>query len=237
MDPADTQQEAPTVQDVVTHQGILLGQHEQSIQALLASNQQLRQQVSALTQQISALLSLQSNTSAQPAPSASQSFPPAVQQMAQLRPPRESCITDPDPFSAAEVDWTDKALQAAFKRGLSEHLKDELMSRDGPADLDSLVSLANKIDNRLRARRKERSSSNRPVTRLSTPPPHVTMPPSAPGFDQSSTNAPEPMQLGRARLTPEERQRRRQAGECLYCGKTGHFLSSCPTRPKGGAHL
>ena len=38
------------------------------------------------------------------------------------------------------------------------------------------------------------------------------------------------MQLGRARLTQEERQKRRQEGRCFYCGGTGHLVSSCPAK-------
>uniref|UniRef100_A0A3P8RRP5 Chromo domain-containing protein n=1 Tax=Amphiprion percula TaxID=161767 RepID=A0A3P8RRP5_AMPPE len=39
------------------------------------------------------------------------------------------------------------------------------------------------------------------------------------------------MQLGRAHLTPQEKNQRRLSNACLYCGKMGHFLASCPTRP------
>lgn len=39
------------------------------------------------------------------------------------------------------------------------------------------------------------------------------------------------MQLGRAHLNPEERQRRLNSRSCLYCGQLGHFLSTCPVRP------
>ena len=38
------------------------------------------------------------------------------------------------------------------------------------------------------------------------------------------------MQLGRARLSQEERQKRRQEGRCFYCGETGHLVSSCPAK-------
>ena len=38
------------------------------------------------------------------------------------------------------------------------------------------------------------------------------------------------MQLGRARLSPEERRRRQLEGRCYYCGETGHLVASCPTK-------
>lgn len=40
----------------------------------------------------------------------------------------------------------------------------------------------------------------------------------------------EPVQIGRTRLTPKERQCRMTAKECLYCGKKGHFVSSYPVK-------
>lgn len=46
----------------------------------------------------------------------------------------------------------------------------------------------------------------------------------------SSCGREEPMQIGRTRLTPEERQRRRKEGRCLYCGLLGHFLAACPVK-------
>ena len=42
------------------------------------------------------------------------------------------------------------------------------------------------------------------------------------------------MQLGRARLTQEERQKRRQEGRCFHCGGTGHLVSSCPAKKTPG---
>ena len=35
------------------------------------------------------------------------------------------------------------------------------------------------------------------------------------------------MQLGRARLTPEERRKRQMEGRCFYCGECGHHVASC----------
>ncbi|XP_034096126.1 sulfotransferase 2B1-like [Gymnodraco acuticeps] len=55
--------------------------------------------------------------------------------------------------------------------------------------------------------------------------PAVTAPPQAPE---------EPMQLGRMRISPEERRRRLQEGCCFYCGHMGHQQAICPG--KGHAH-
>ncbi|KAI3358945.1 hypothetical protein L3Q82_014740 [Scortum barcoo] len=46
----------------------------------------------------------------------------------------------------------------------------------------------------------------------------------------SHTREPEPMHIGRTRLSPEERARRRQGNLCLYCGQAGHFISRCPAK-------
>ena len=40
------------------------------------------------------------------------------------------------------------------------------------------------------------------------------------------SNSPEPMQLGRARLTPAERHRRLRENLCLYCGECNHNPST-----------
>ncbi|KAI3366903.1 hypothetical protein L3Q82_009548, partial [Scortum barcoo] len=44
----------------------------------------------------------------------------------------------------------------------------------------------------------------------------------------SHMREPEPMQIGRTRLSPEERACRHQGNLCLYCGQAGHFVSRCP---------
>lgn len=50
---------------------------------------------------------------------------------------------------AAKVDWTEDASWAAYTIGLSERIKDDLVSRDDPPDLDSLISLCKRLDDRL----------------------------------------------------------------------------------------
>ncbi|MEQ2293838.1 hypothetical protein AMECASPLE_037566 [Ameca splendens] len=55
----------------------------------------------------------------------------------------------------------------------------------------------------------------------------------------------EPMQIGRAHLSIEERQKRRQTRQCFYCGSAEHFIADCPSCPlwpkelvgrRGGTH-
>lgn len=57
---------------------------------------------------------------------------------------------------AAESRFNEEALQEVFVDGLSESLKDVLASRDEPNSLDALVSLAIRIDCRLRERGRQR---------------------------------------------------------------------------------
>ena len=119
-----------------------------------------------------------------------------------------------------------------FQNALSEAIKDELVSRDEPKTLEELISLAIRIDNRRRERRRERAGKETfftmPVLPAAQPQP----------MSAQSLPEPEPMQLGRARLSPEEKQRRLNTKSCMYCGQAGHFVSTCPLRPpKGGAQL
>nr|XP_057933442.1 uncharacterized protein LOC131132135 [Doryrhamphus excisus]XP_057933443.1 uncharacterized protein LOC131132135 [Doryrhamphus excisus]XP_057933444.1 uncharacterized protein LOC131132135 [Doryrhamphus excisus]XP_057933445.1 uncharacterized protein LOC131132135 [Doryrhamphus excisus]XP_057933446.1 uncharacterized protein LOC131132135 [Doryrhamphus excisus]XP_057933447.1 uncharacterized protein LOC131132135 [Doryrhamphus excisus]XP_057933448.1 uncharacterized protein LOC131132135 [Doryrhamphus len=126
---------------------------------------------------------------------------------------------------AAESGWNEKALRQAFVNGLTETLKDELATRDEPDSLKSLVSMSIRIDDRLRERNRNRKSH--PPFPLSSGA-HENRQPSSPSFNQRTQE--EPTQLRQAKLTPEERRRRLQAGECLYCSSPDHFRRDCPKR-------
>ena len=58
---------------------------------------------------------------------------------------------------AIESRWDERALQGVLLRGLREELKDELAARDETTSLDDLISLAIRLDNWLRERRRERA--------------------------------------------------------------------------------
>nr|XP_004573199.1 uncharacterized protein LOC101477551 [Maylandia zebra] len=122
-----------------------------------------------------------------------------------------------------------------FLASLSEQMKDQLAVHDELATFEALASLALRIDSRLRERDAERRS--KPSPSLFRPVAVSALPPSLPVTSsvRPRSPSPEPMQIGRARLTPEERERRFRAGECFYCGGSGHRLTVCPVRPKGVA--
>ena len=127
---------------------------------------------------------------------------------------------------AAESGWNDEALHGVFQNALSEVIKDELVSRDEPKTLEELISLAVRIDNRRRERRREKTGKDT----FSVIP--VALPAVQPQFSSAqSLPEHEPMQLGRAKLSREERQRRINSKCCLYCGQAGHFVSTCPLCP------
>lgn len=113
---------------------------------------------------------------------------------------------------AEESEWNDKALVTAFHHGLSDALKDGLASIGCPRELEPLIAHAVRLDNRMREHRGDQGVS--------------WLLPADSGRFKSSED-PEPMQLGGARLSAKEKERRRRQGLCLYCGETGHRISSC----------
>ncbi len=91
-------------------------------------------------------------------------------------------------------------------------LQYELACRDEGKTLEQLFDQAIHLDNLLRSRRQPRPSFPSAVM--------ATAPPGA-----------EPMQIGFAHLSGEERERRVRQNLCLYCGLPGRMKASCPIRP------
>uniref|UniRef100_A0A096MAX1 DUF4939 domain-containing protein n=1 Tax=Poecilia formosa TaxID=48698 RepID=A0A096MAX1_POEFO len=60
-------------------------------------------------------------------------------------------------IKAAASGWNPIALKSTFFHGLNEQIKDELAALDEPESLDEFINLTIKLDNRIRARAKERS--------------------------------------------------------------------------------
>ncbi|KAI2647803.1 Transposon Tf2-6 polyprotein [Labeo rohita] len=110
-----------------------------------------------------------------------------------------------------------------FLHGLADRVQREIYALELPADLNGLIDLALRVDARL-----SRAERRCLPARL---PPGEGPPARASGNDAVGLfQDHEPMQVGRARLTREERERRRSHGLCLYCGAAGHFAFSCPVK-------
>ncbi len=120
---------------------------------------------------------------------------------------------------AAECEWNEKAQWDMFLHGLADRIQQEIDVVELPLGLNELVDLALRVDARLQQRDLR---GRRKLT------------PRYPFFDTGDTvghsSVDEPMQVGRARLSREERDRRRTRGLCLYCGAAGHFLVKCPVK-------
>ena len=104
---------------------------------------------------------------------------------------------------ARRSEWNAAAVVDAFFHGLADYIKDELVSHDLPESLDEAVALAVRIDRRVQARRREKGRQSQPFTRTRSSVSTSLPPPSHP---QDLCDQPESMEIGRAILSPEERQ-------------------------------
>ncbi|KAA0709163.1 Protein LDOC1 [Triplophysa tibetana] len=140
---------------------------------------------------------------------------------------------------AAACEWNAGALRARFMDGLNHPIADEIAALDPPRDLEDLISLCLRIEGRINARRRRRTSPPAWRRRDSNPQPE-----GEPGRDsaretgaqhrQSADFTQEPMQVGRSRLTAAQKHQRLVDGLCFYCGKPDHVVTNCPV--KGNAH-
>ena len=155
---------------------------------------------------------------------------------------------------AVESGWNDQALLTAFLSGLNRTVGREIALRGDQNSLDEAISTAIKISDQMAQWQAEpfpsRSSTSSAWQAEPFPSRSAT---SSAGVRGNSGYLPdeprhpvpqvlssgppdeEPMQLGRTRLSTDERLRRVNSGACLYCGQLGHFRSTCPLRPKEGA--
>lgn len=133
---------------------------------------------------------------------------------------------------AAESGWNESALYDVFLKGLSMPVQERLVHLDLPPDLDSLISLTIRTDNRmqeLKHQREDQRTSGGPQCRwVPVGRPAQCRDQEKPG--PSTIEETEPMQLGRACLTSEERRRRQNEGRCFYCGENTHLVASCPAK-------
>jgi len=107
---------------------------------------------------------------------------------------------------AARCAWNKPAMYSMFRRGLGEAMKDALSGRERPTTLNQLISLSITLDERYRERKRQRAHQHQVSTKpSSSPSPSLVRPVPVASRPQTPTGE-EPMQLGRARLTPTERE-------------------------------
>ncbi|KAJ8389295.1 hypothetical protein AAFF_G00121600 [Aldrovandia affinis] len=109
--------------------------------------------------------------------------------------------------------WNPEALVATFHYGLVEGIKDELAARDSIKDVEDLIDISIRIDNRIHERQREhchppvshpepQTSYNPTTAGFFREPPKAT-----PWYPAPSASTEEPMHLGRAVMshinTPE----------------------------------
>lgn len=127
---------------------------------------------------------------------------------------------------AHESGFNSQALMDAFYRGLNDDIKDVLAMNEDVENLEFLMNLTIRIDNKLWDRKMEKSFKNTHG--------HNSYKNEKPNNSSSSTV---PMDLDSMsqsskfkKLTADEKNRRLTNKLCLYCADPGHQLSSCPKR-------
>lgn len=160
---------------------------------------------------------------------------------------------------ASILHWDDQSKAAKFYRGLKDSVKDELARTGRPKDFYELTTAAIRIDNRLYERSVEKGGSNRTTStgkftryadtprgnsnsnsnwnRMYSNPNSYSN--SNRSFNRSSTPPRNTNLLRNGHLAPEEYQKRKDAGLCLYCGSKDHKVDKCPNskKPKPSSSL
>ncbi|KAK3508109.1 hypothetical protein QTP70_014380 [Hemibagrus guttatus] len=120
---------------------------------------------------------------------------------------------------AAQSGWNEAALWAVFHGGLNPALQTELACREEATSLTQFVAMAIRLDNLLRQHQ------------AGAHPPVLAHPRVRSDVFRPREEAPEPMQLGRSRLTEQEHRRHGHMRLCYYCGASGHMIHWFPERP------
>ena len=163
----------------------------------------------------------------------------AERRLRALRQGSDSCATYHSKFVSymAILGWDDASRIPWFRNGLRPEVKDLLVGRDAPAAFGDYVQLCIRLDNSWRARQAERRSEHAPSSASSAQPPGSSgsQPQASPQPRTTATGStPGPMDVSAGRrgpLSDREKAHRRANNLCMYCGKSGHFITACPEVP------
>lgn len=125
---------------------------------------------------------------------------------------------------SGKTDWNDDALKAQYYKGLKDMVKDEIARSDRPGDLQAMINMAVKIDNRIFERNMEKRGQYASGDHKKR--------------HHQKGHWPQPMELDatyrKPELSKDEKDRRYKNKLCFACGRPGHQSRNCkqPTRPK-----
>lgn len=150
---------------------------------------------------------------------------------------------------ATQIEWGNNALRHQFYTGLPNRIQDRISEVGKPAGLREMKELAQTIDARYWERQEEKSrkaprhftnsdsrnSSASKESSSSAPQRASNIKPNAGKMNSSGrTSGPSGGKPDLSdkltkdgRLTPEERQRRRDHNLCMFCGLGGHIAADC----------
>ncbi len=121
---------------------------------------------------------------------------------------------------AAASGWDESPLLTTYRQGLEAHLRLHLAAYDDTMGLERFIQLSIRVASRMHSCMKDQQSLTHcnPLLRR----PENISPPEP---------VPEPMLVDNSRLSLTERHRRLSQGLCLYCGASGHTITTCPVHP------
>jgi len=131
-----------------------------------------------------------------------------------------------------QMDRTPEALYPDYYHGLKDWIKDEIAKRDeDPENLDDLISFAETLDKRIWERKMEKSKTfgtTKKFQKGSNYKKTYRKDPDAMEWEANKAFRPDKQNPKKKKNTLTDAQRKRfKNGECITCGKKGHFAKEC----------